>query len=147
MIDLSKLEPKTRELWLQLDALAEAEGIILDICQGFRSFAAQDALYAIGRTLPGRKVTSARGGQSWHNFGRAFDVCIRSFPGDKTPKDVWDGPWLRVGELGESLGLKWGGRWPWPKKDQPHFEYHPGLTLAQALADYQRVAAADAPTV
>lgn len=142
MIDLSLLEPETRARCEQLLKLAEGEGIILDPCQGLRTFAQQDALFAIGRTEMGkdpspmqpmgRHVTNARAGESWHNFGRAFDVCIRTFSGDKTPKDVWDGPWDRVGELGESLGLIWGGRWKGRKIDRPHFEWHPGLTLAQA---------------
>ena len=41
------------------------------IAQGLRTFAEQDALYAQGRTKPGKKVTNAKGGQSVHNYGFA----------------------------------------------------------------------------
>ena len=33
----------------------------------------QTALYAIGRTSPGKVVTKARAGESYHNYGLAFD--------------------------------------------------------------------------
>ncbi len=31
--------------------------------------------------------------------------------------------WLKIGEIGESLGMRWGGRWSTP--DYGHFEYKP----------------------
>lgn len=40
---------------------------------GFRSFEEQLALFAQGRTKPGRIVTKARPGESYHNYGLAFD--------------------------------------------------------------------------
>ena len=33
--------------------------------------------------------------------------------------------------LGKSLGFKWGGDWPPPKTDRPHFEMMFGNSLAQ----------------
>lgn len=34
--------------------------------------------------------------------------------------------WEKVGEIGEALGLRWGGRWSGIKRDPSHFEYiHP----------------------
>ena len=44
------------------------------ITQGLRTIAEQDALYAKGRTTPGKKVTNAKGGQSVHNYGFAVDT-------------------------------------------------------------------------
>jgi len=43
-----------------------------------RTYQEQDALYAIGRTVdPAKpKVTNAKGGQSYHNFGLAFDIVL-----------------------------------------------------------------------
>lgn len=35
--------------------------------------------------------------------------------------DSFDPVWLKIGEIGESLGMKWGGRWT--KRDMGHFEY------------------------
>ena len=50
------------------------------IAQGLRTFAEQDALYAQGRTKPGKKVTNAKGGQSVHNYGFAcFSEDTRVF--------------------------------------------------------------------
>jgi len=34
----------------------------------------QDALFAIGRTIKGKKVTNAKGGRSYHNYGLALDI-------------------------------------------------------------------------
>lgn len=106
---------------------AAAQGIKIIITSGSRTYAEQDALYAQGRTKPGKIVTKAKGGQSNHNFGIAFDVTI--FNG-KTP--IWESPLYKVvGALGKRLGLTWGGDWT-SIVDEPHFEYNPrGYSLAQ----------------
>lgn len=127
-------------------------GILLRVTQGLRSVTEQMQLWQKGRTAPGEPcwhkgerahrdvgtcaehplgvtVTNARPGYSFHNFGRAFDVCIVTFDGDTTPKDVFDGPWETVGVTGEEFGLEWGGNWKFP--DRPHFENRAGLSLAQ----------------
>ena len=52
-----------------------SQGVIVEIVQGLRTFAEQDALYAQGRTGPGAIVTQARGGESNHNYGLAADLC------------------------------------------------------------------------
>lgn len=52
---------------------------------GFRSFEEQLALFAQGRTKPGRIVTKAKPGESYHNYGLAFDwVPVK--PTAKDPK-------------------------------------------------------------
>ena len=40
---------------------------------GRRTMEEQTALFAIGRTSPGKVVTKARAGESYHNYGLAFD--------------------------------------------------------------------------
>lgn len=130
--DLADLDADVRVRAEGLLLEAANQGIRLIITHTLRTIAEQDALYAQGRTTPGRKVTNARGGWSWHNWGRAFDVAIADFPGDVTPDDVYDGPWAKVGAIGEHIGLEWGGRWKRP--DLPHFQHTSGLTLA-ALND------------
>jgi peptidoglycan L-alanyl-D-glutamate endopeptidase CwlK len=126
---LDDLEVETRIMAEALIEQAEAAGFPIVVTQTYRSHAEQDALYAQGRTAPGRIVTNARGGFSWHNFRRAFDVAFRRPRGGVS----WDGPWETLGELGEAIGLEWGGRWK-GLKDRPHFEHRGGLTLAQARA-------------
>jgi hypothetical protein len=52
--------------------------------QGVRTFAEQDALYAQGRTRKGLRVTNAKGGQSYHNYGLAADCALLTIISDKT---------------------------------------------------------------
>ena len=82
------------------------------------------------RTQPGKVVTRARGGQSWHNFRVAFD-----FVPVVHGKAVWTDLALfrRCGEIGESLGLEWGGRGQ-GMRDRPHMQYTGGLSLAEMRA-------------
>jgi peptidoglycan L-alanyl-D-glutamate endopeptidase CwlK len=96
------------------------------IISGMRTYAEQNALYAKGRTAPGPIVTNARGGYSNHNFGVAFDVGI--FHGEAYIPE--SNLYKELGKIGKSLGLAWGGDWA-SIRDEPHFEYQTGLTLAQ----------------
>ena len=99
-----------------LEAVAEADlGVILT--QTRRLPEEQAALYAQGRTKPGKVVTNAKPGESAHNHGLAFDIAFLAVDGTVT----WDGPWSKVGAIGESVGLAWGGRWK-SFPDRPHFE-------------------------
>lgn len=126
---LIDLHDSIRPMAVQLLREARDQGIRIVITSGYRSLAQQQALWDQGRAKPGRVVTWARPGTSWHNFGLAFDVA----PLDQNGKPHWPNDWrlwMRLGELGESIGLTWGGRWK--KPDLPHFEYHPNITLAQA---------------
>jgi peptidoglycan L-alanyl-D-glutamate endopeptidase CwlK len=126
--NIETLKPEVRLLARRLIEEAVAQGIHAKIISGHRSYAEQDALYAQGRTKPGKVVTKAVGGQSWHNFGLAFDVGIFSPDGTEYFGEHKD--YARVGALGESLGLDWGGRWKF--EDPPHFQFNPKkLTLAE----------------
>jgi len=108
--------------------LAESKGLVLRVTQGLRSLSEQEAIYAKGRTEQGSVVTNARPGYSWHNFGRAYDVAV--VIGGKV---VWESrQYAAVGVLGKSVGLVWGGDFKGMAGDLGHFEYHPGLTLAEA---------------
>jgi peptidoglycan L-alanyl-D-glutamate endopeptidase CwlK len=104
------------------------EGLLLKPTQTLRTYAEQAVVWAQGRTTPGLIVTHAPPGYSWHQFGRAYDIA--QIGHDPYPAD--EAFWLRVGEIGEGVGLEWGGRWK--HADRPHFEHRGGLTLAQARA-------------
>lgn len=86
---------------------------MLKITSGRRTQEEQDKLYAQGRTTPGPIVTWTR--NSNHISGKAFDIAFSGK--DPYPKNF---NWEILGKLGESVGLKWGGRWKTP--DNPHFE-------------------------
>jgi peptidoglycan L-alanyl-D-glutamate endopeptidase CwlK len=98
-----------------LTVFREELGIELVITAGYRSQAEQDKLYDQGRTRPGPVVTWSRA--SKHTEGRAFDLTVKGLTPNQVPRQVW----YAIGEVGEALGLKWGGRWR-SKKDMPHFE-------------------------
>lgn len=114
-----------------MDAILQ-DGIIARIISGTRTFDEQNKLYEQGRTEPGKIVTRARGGQSWHNWGVAWDIGIFDSSNKYLEESV---DYARAGEIGESLGLEWGGRWATP--DGPHFQLRPesvkGMTDAQAF--------------
>lgn len=54
----------------------------------------------------------------------AIDICpyhtYQLYGPDKIQWNANDPVWLKIGEIGESFGLKWGGRWK--KRDMGHFE-------------------------
>ncbi len=117
---IATLHPEVRPYARTLVLKAAAIGITIKVISGLRTYAEQDALYAKGRTKPGRKVTNARGGYSNHNFGIAFDVGV--FQGSSY---IPESPsYKAVGALGVELGLDWGGNWK-TIKDEPHFQLRP----------------------
>lgn len=115
---LGSLRAGFRQKVEQVIARAQAAGLSIAITNGYRSQAEQDALYEQGRTTPGSIVTWVRGGNSAHNYGMAVDFAFKTASGGIS----WDEslPWAKVGAIGESIGLTWGGRWKTP--DKPHFE-------------------------
>ena len=131
---IARLHPSIQNRARELLARAWALGVPLVVTSGLRPNEEQARLYAQGRTAPGAIVTNSPPGSSWHNFGLAFDVAPLKPDGSGRP--YWpedDALWTRVGQAGEAAGLTWGGRFT-TIKDRPHFEYHPGLSLALARA-------------
>lgn len=68
-------------------------------------------------------------GESYHNYGAAFDILITGRPSGMT----LDGAYATAGDLAPSLGLRWGGNFPNP--DQRHFELDESLADARAQYD------------
>lgn len=125
-MDTKNLHPIVKDLMNKFVETCKQKGINVIITQGFRSKAEQDALYAQGRTKPGSVVTNAKGGQSNHNYGLAFDFAL--LQNGKVTWDSRDKRWAIAGMIGESLGLEWGGRWK-QFIDLPHLEFMFGLTI------------------
>ena len=110
----------------------------------FRTFAEQDALYAQGRTKKGAKVTNAKGGQSYHNYGLAVDiVMLLDKNGDGVfetaswdTKADWDADkiadWMEVVKVFKKYGWEWGGEFK-SFKDLPHFQKTFGLHWSELL--------------
>lgn len=125
---LSDLHPKVMKMCMEFVARCKEHGIEILITSTYRSIAEQDQLYAQGRSTPGKRVTNARGGQSYHNFKCAFDFCPMKFG-----KCLWDDTKLftRCGEIAEGCGLSWSGRWEGSMKELAHCQYTGGLTLEE----------------
>ncbi len=113
------------------------------ITQGLRTTEEQNHLYAIGRTLPGKKVTNAKGGQSVHNYGLAVDICliIDNKEASWDAKKDWDNDqvadWYECVKIFASFGWEWGGNWK-KNKDLPHFDkkgFNNWRTLAKMKKD------------
>ena len=86
----------------------------------YRSIEEQNALYA---KRP--KVTNAKGGQSIHNYGLAFDIVILKDKDNngtfETASYQIDEHWMQVVNFFKSKGWTWGGDWK-SFKDAPHLE-------------------------
>ncbi|MHB9038996.1 MAG: M15 family metallopeptidase [Armatimonadota bacterium] len=100
-------------------------GIRVKMTCGYRSIGEQNSLYAQGRTKPGKIVTRARGGSSWHNYGLAADYAFVI-----NGKVTWNGPWPTFGKIARECGLEWGGDFK-SILDRPHVQLTGGKTLAQ----------------
>lgn len=142
-IDL--LHPKIRE---EIRGLVEkansliASNITIRIVQGLRTIDEQNALYAQGRTKPGKIVTNAKGGSSFHNYAIAFDFAFL-VNGKEISWDInkdWDGDkiadWMEVVNLFKKAGYEWGGDWK-SLKDYPHIQKSFGYTWQQLYKKYQ----------
>lgn len=125
--NLSTLLPEAQKAarqWFQIARVeARIRGYEVKIICGTRTYAEQDALF---QQRP--KVTNARGGQSWHNFGLAWDFGI--FQGNKY---LGDHPLYSVlGSLHTQVArLDWGGRWK-SFVDLPHLQLNKFGSIAEA---------------
>lgn len=143
MRDVSMLHPKLRKKIAQLQELCAKNGITIGISECLRTVAEQDALYAKGRTAPGAIVTNCKGSSysSMHQWGVAFDIYLKvDVDGDgQTSDDAFNnatGIFDKVGALGQSIGLEWGGSWK-SKVDKPHFQLPDwGSTAAKLKSTY-----------
>lgn len=118
--DRTKLHPEAQKKVEDLIKACEKAGLKIGISECLRTVAEQDALYAKGRTVKGSIVTNAKGSQyeSMHQWGIAFDFYRNDGKGAYENKD---GFFQKVGKIGQSLGLEWGGSWK-SFVDMPHFQ-------------------------
>ena len=124
----------------------EAKQIYAEICERLtgramcrfaytlRTFAEQDALY---NQKP--KVTKAKGGQSYHNYGLAVDIVLLLNDGKSASWDTvtdFDGDgladWQEAVYVFGLFGWDWGGNWK-TFPDKPHFQKTFGLTISECL--------------
>lgn len=124
--DIKDLHPKVAEMCEKFIITCKDQEIDVLITSTLRDNESQNALYAQGRTTKGAIVTNARGGQSFHNYGVAFDFCPIV-----NGKCQWNDTDLfkKCGAIAESVGLEWAGRWQGKLRELAHCQYTGGLTL------------------
>jgi peptidoglycan L-alanyl-D-glutamate endopeptidase CwlK len=101
-----------------------------------RTFKEQDELF---RKRP--RVTKAKAGQSYHNYGLAVDIVLIVTENGRV-RAVWDtvkdfdgdgtADWMEIVAIFKRYGWTWGGEWNF--KDNPHFEKRLGFTWQELLA-------------
>lgn len=136
-ISESRLAQVHPTLAARIRALAnqlELDGFIIRVTAGIRSTAEQDALYASGRTAPGKIVTNARGTQSNHVMGFAVDVA--PFENGVPDWNASHPDWQKIVALAPTYLLRDGISW----KDEPHLELievppEPTLEMQQTFID------------
>lgn len=145
---IKKLHPKIRESVSSFVNDLNHQGIKYRIYSGLRTFDEQATLYGKGRTeqeliavgidpkysKPSEaKVTNAKPGSSYHNYGLAIDgVEI------KDGKAIWNNPnESKIVEAAKKYNLYWGGNFT-TLKDKPHFEYQLFGNISQLLALYNQ---------
>lgn len=125
MRTLDGIYPPLAEVQPKILAIMAAAGHPMILVSTIRTDEEQAALYAQGRTTPGRIVTNADGvfRRSNHQvhpdgYGHALD---HAFLIGGQPS--WDLalPWDLYGVVAEQFGCVWGGRWS-GFSDRPHIE-------------------------
>lgn len=113
---LGEIHPELARRIRQLDEMVPS--LSIQVVQGLRTWAQQEALYAQGRTTAGpgaaqvpgegslgKIVSNAPAGWSWHNFGLAVDVVPEDILPGQPDWDLNHPAWRKLVAAGESLGL------------------------------------------
>lgn len=118
--DIRQCHPRLQSLAQKMVSECNRQGYPIGIGECFRSVAEQNALYAQGRTKPGQVITNAPGTSysSMHQWGVAFDIYRSDGKGAYNESGQY---FQKVGAIGKSLGLEWGGDWS-SIVDKPHFQ-------------------------
>lgn len=115
---------RNRLLWVY-KIMKDKHGYDMALLEGYRSPERQAKLAALGTS-----VTQAQANRSYHQYGLAADSAFYRDGGLVISEKVaWAMEGYRLyGEVAESLGLVWGGRWSF--QDYGHVEYRkPGFKM------------------
>lgn len=139
---IKSLHPKLRNEAMEIYRLichALKGRAVCRFTQVLRTITEQNDLYAQGRTKPGVKVTNAKGGESYHNYGLALDVVLIidgktvswDFTADYDKDKVAD--LVEIVQIFKKHGWAWGGDFK-SIVDKPHFEKTFGYKTSQLMA-------------
>lgn len=137
--NIKKLHPNVRDEVEQIYRELLKQKIPVRITDTLRTFEQQDNLYAIGRTKPGKIVTKAKAGHSYHNYGLALDFCLLVGNGKKASWNIkadlnanQKADWDEIVAQFKHYGWEWGGDWA-SFKDYPHVQKTFGYSTAELL--------------
>ena len=110
--DITMCHPRLQKLAAELVTECAKAGLMVKITDCYRDAAEQAECVSKG-------TSSLYYPNSHHNWGTAFDFCRANGKGN----GYYNGDkfFERVGAVGKSLGLEWGGDWIKPV-DRPHFQ-------------------------
>lgn len=135
--NIMTLQPRAQEAARTFLRKVLDAGINARIISGTRTYAEQNLLFKKGRFgNPPPKVTNARGGQSNHNFGIAWDIGIFEANGAYLGESPL---YQKAAEVGLIEGIEWGGSWQ-TFKDRPHYQLataNPLRLVRQSFEDGQ----------
>src|SRR5690606_12322945 len=127
-----KMNPRYKQrLLMVFKIMQQRHGYEMVLLEGYRSPERQNSLAG------NSNITRARGFQSYHQFGLAADVAFkRNGKVVISERDPWAMQGYQLyGEVAESVGLTWGGRWK-SIQDYGHTEYRmPGLRKTAEMAE------------
>jgi peptidoglycan L-alanyl-D-glutamate endopeptidase CwlK len=138
------IHPKLRNEVLEIyDEISEAlsGSAMCRFSYTLRTFAEQNALYAQGRTKPGKIVTNAKGGLSYHNYGMAIDIVLiingkeASWNDNKDFDGDGKADWMEIVNIFKQFG--WEAGIDWKFRDAPHFQKTLGYSVRKLLALHQ----------
>lgn len=150
-----KIRQKVWDMYTYVNQKILGKGVRCRLAYTLRTPKEQDVLYAQGRTVlfdrNGKrlgKVTNAKGWQSIHNYGFAWDIVLLiDKNGDGVFETaVWDtkgdfdkdgkSDWMEIVAYFKSNGCVWGGDWSFV--DPPHFEMTFGHSWRSLKALYDK---------
>ncbi|MFH7766987.1 M15 family metallopeptidase [Acinetobacter sp. BSP-28] len=128
----NKINPRYKQrLLMVFKIMQQRHGYEMVLLEGYRSPERQNSL------AMNQHVTRAKGFKSYHQFGLAADVAFkRNGKVVISERDPWAMRGYQLyGEVAESVGLTWGGRWK-SIQDYGHTEYRlPGLRKTAEMAE------------
>jgi len=108
----------------------------VEVFETFRSRERSNELYKKGL------CKASPSGYSYHNYSLACDIVFKK-KYVQFRQEEWDWTWSvdrkywnELGEIGESFGLEWGGRWKGKNNDCPHFQLSYGIKIHELLNNF-----------
>lgn len=138
---IKKLHPEAIGVFQRfVEEIEETFNTTFRVAQGYRTFEEQTAIFnqpwdkkdndGDGKIdEKDEKVSNAKAGLSYHNYGLAIDIV------ELKGKDVnWKFDYKKLEPIAKKYGLYWGGNFG----DNPHFELSFGYDEKELLAKYNK---------